>query len=324
MKYNQLGNTGLKLSAMGFGTWGIGGGDYDYGWGDQDDHDSMATIRRAVECGINWIDTAPVYGLGHSEKIVAKALKGHRDQIVISTKCGFRWDANKNIFPSLKKESIRFEIEESLRRLETDVIDLYQIHKPTPEEEIEEAWVALNDLVKEGKIRYAGVSTFSLEQLKRVHAIHPVSFIQPPYNLIQNEIERDGTLDFCQRNNIGVITFSPMYMGLLSGKFTIEKIKHLPANDSRQTEDYFKEPFVNYVLEMIERLRPIAERNHQPMPLLPISWVLRRSEVTAAIVGARKPQQIDQTISAVDWELSSEEIRFVDSILEDYHQLIKN
>jgi aryl-alcohol dehydrogenase-like predicted oxidoreductase len=323
MKYKRLGNAQIHLSVLGFGTWGIGGGDYDYGWGDQDDNDSVATIQKAIEVGINWIDTAPVYGLGHSEKIVAKAVKGFRDKVFISTKCGFRWDENRKVFTSLKKKSIRFEVEESLKRLETDMIDLYQIHKPLPEEDIEEAWDVLNDLAKEGKIRYAGVSSFSIDQLKRVHAIHPVNFVQLPYNMIQYEIEEDGALDFCKSNQIGVITFSPMYMGLLSGKFTKEKIKNLPPNDSRKTEDYFKEPYLGFILDMIEKIRPVAEQNNRTFPQLPIAWVLRRPEVTSAIVGARKPSQIEQTAQACDWLLSDEDKSKLDQVLNDCHEYVK-
>lgn len=230
MKINQLGSTNIRLSAIGLGTWAIGGGGYGFGWGPQDDKQSIDTILRSIDLGINWIDTAPVYGLGHSEEIVGKAVKGIRDKIIISTKCGIVWGADRNIAFNLDKESVRFEVEQSLKRLKIDVIDLYQIHKPMPEEKIEEAWSVLADLVKEGKIRYAGVSSFTLEQLKQIQPIHPVSFLQPEYSMLQPAIEQD-ILDYCSANHIGVIVYSPMCSGLLTGKFTKEKVDALPADD---------------------------------------------------------------------------------------------
>ena len=323
MKFNVLGNTGLSLSAIGFGTWGIGGSGYFLSWGEQNDHDSISAIRGAFDIGINWIDTSPIYGLGHSEKLIAKVIKGFREQIIISSKCGFRWDETKKIFSNLKKESIRLEVEESLKRLETDVIDLYQIHRPTPEEDIEGAWDTLNDLIKEGKIRFAGVSTFSLEQLKRVHAMHPVSFIQPPYSIVQYEIEENGILDFCKANRIGVIAYSPVYSGLLSGKLSKEKIENFSPADIRRQLEYFKEPFLTPVLEMLDEVRLVVERNNKTIPQMVIAWVLRRPEVTSAIVGARKPLQIEQNLPAVDWVFPDADRVELDEIIKRFHIRLK-
>ena len=317
----ELGNTGIRLSTMGLGTWAIGGGDYEYGWGPQDDKESIATIRKSIDLGINWIDTAPVYGLGHSEKIVGQAIKGIREKVYITTKCSFRWDENRKIFSTLKKESVVAEVEESLKRLNIDVIDFYLIHFPIPEEEVEEAWGVLADLEKQGKIRHAGVSNFTLEQLKKVQVVHPVSIIEPGYNIIQNDIE-GGLLDYCVENGIGVVTFSSMYMGLLTGKYTKEKLANLPPDDSRSNEFYFKEPFLTPTLEMIERLRPIAERNGKTMAQLAIAWVLRQQGIASAIVGARSPEQIEQTVPAANWILSPEDRKDIDVIVNEYHELL--
>jgi aryl-alcohol dehydrogenase-like predicted oxidoreductase len=322
MIVNKLGNTGICLSAIGLGAWAIGGGGYQYGWGEQDDNDSIATIHRAVELGINWIDTAPVYGLGHSETVVGQAIKGLRDKIVISTKCGFRWDEDKKIFNSLKKESIKAEVEESLKRLNIDVIDLYMIHKPRPEEDIEEAWAVLADLVKEGKVRYAGVSSFSAAQLQRIQPVHPVAFLQPGYSMLDPSIEEE-ILGYCAANNMGVIVYSPMYSGLLTGKFTKEKAENLPADDFRRLLDNFKEPYLGVNLGLVERLREIAERHHRTAAQLAIAWVLRRPEVTSAIVGARRPSQIEETVPAGDWVLSEEDKTGIEQILKEHHALLK-
>ncbi|MFC2145903.1 aldo/keto reductase [Acidobacteriota bacterium] len=324
MILRKLGNTDIRLSVMGLGTWAIGGGNYQYGWGTQEDKDSIDTIHRSVELGISWIDTAPVYGLGHSEKVVGQAIRGIRDKVIISTKCGFRWDENRKLFPSLKKESIRMEVEDSLKRLKIDVIDLYQIHKPMPEEDIEEAWGQIKELVKKGKIRYAGVSSFSLEQLKRVQDISPVSFIQPVYSMIQHGIEEEGILDYCAANHIGVVVYSPMGSGLLTGKFTKEKVESLPADDWRRKEaPFFQEPELSTNLELVEKLRPIAERNKKTLAQLALAWTLRRPEVTSAIVGARRPSQIEQTAPAGDWVLSDLDKIQLDKILDNHHIQLK-
>jgi aryl-alcohol dehydrogenase-like predicted oxidoreductase len=319
MIINQLGKTDIRLSSIGLGTWAIGGGGYGFGWGPQDDKQSIDTIHRAIDLGINWIDTAPVYGLGHSEEIVGQAIKGKRDKLIISTKCGIVWGEDRNIDFNLDKDSVRAEVDQSLKRLKIDVIDLYQIHKPNPVEKIQEAWGVLADLVKEGKIRYAGVSSFSLEQLKQVQPIHPVAFLQPEYNMLEPGIEQD-ILGYCAAHHIGVIVYSPMCSGLLTGKFTREKVESLPADDwRRESSPYFQEPYFSENLQLVEKLHPIAERNNKTLSQLSIAWTLRRPEVTSAIVGARRPSQIEDTAPAGDWVLSEEDKKELDKILEAHH-----
>jgi aryl-alcohol dehydrogenase-like predicted oxidoreductase len=319
MIINQLGNTDIQLSAIGLGTYAIGGGDYKFGWGPQDDKESIATIRRAVDLGINWIDTAPLYGLGHGEEIVGQALEGIRDKVIISTKCGLHMNETRDGFLyDLRRDSIRNEVETSLKKLKTDVIDLYQLHRPFPEEQLDDAWELMEELVKEGKIRYAGCSAFNLEQLKRVHAIYPVSFLQPCYNMLERTIE-EGIMDFCGTNRIGIITYSSMATGMLSGKLTKERVENLPENDLRHVLDNFKEPFLSANLQLVETLRVIAQRNNRTVAHLAIAWVLRRPEVTSAIVGARRPSQIEETAPAGDWMLSDEDKEELDKILNEHH-----
>ena len=314
MQTRKLGWTDLNLTTIGLGTWAIGGGDWQFGWGPQDDSESIAAIRRALERGINWIDTAAVYGLGHSEEVVGKALKELSNKPIIATKCGRTWDKDKNIGRRLKKESIRSEIEASLKRLDIDVIDLYQIHWPEPDEDIEEAWETLANLLNEGKIRYAGVSNFSVEQLKRIHRIHPPASMQPPYSMLRRDIEED-LLPYCTENNIGVIVYSPMQKGLLTGKMTRERIKNLPADDHRHEDPRFHEPELSANLTLVEELHSLAQKSDKTPAQLAIAWVLRHSTVTAAIVGARRPSQIEETVTAVDWVLSEEDIEAVDKLL---------
>jgi aryl-alcohol dehydrogenase-like predicted oxidoreductase len=314
MKTRKLGWTGLNLSVIGLGTWAIGGGGWTWSWGPQDDRESIATISRALEMGVNWIDTAALYGLGHSEEIVGNAIEGSRDKPIVATKCGLVWDKNGNISNSLKGESIRSEVEASLKRLKVDVIDLYQIHWPIPDEDIEEAWRTIADLVDEGKVRYAGVSNFSVEQLERIQDIHPVASLQPPYSMLRREAE-DELLGFCAENDIGVIVYSPMERGLLTGKFSRERVQNLPGDDHRGKDARFQEPELSANLELVGGLRDIAEKRGKTVAQLAIAWVLRRPEVTAAIVGARHPYQIEETIAAGDWALSGEDIAAVEVLL---------
>lgn len=321
MIIKKLGNTDILLSVIGLGTWAIGGA-YEFGWGPQDDEDSIATIYRALELGINWIDTAPVYGLGHSEEIIGRTLNGIRDKVFISTKCGIRWDDKGNLFYSLKKKSIRSELEDSLRRLNIDMIDLYQLHVPLPDEEIEEGWNELALLVKEGKIRYAGVSNFNVDQLKRIQSLHPVSFLQSHYNFVDLSIEGD-VINYCKENNIGIMAFSPMGRGLLTGKFNKEKIKALPTDDHRLKLPFFQEPELSANLQLVELLKPIAEKNGHSIAQLAIAWTLRHPGVTSAIVGARKPPQIEQTLPAGDWIISEKDQAEIDSILTEHHVRLK-
>lgn len=319
MIINTLGKTDIRLTAIGLGTYAMGGGEYQYGWGKQDDKESVATIKRALELGINWIDVAPLYGEGRAERVVGEAIKGMRDKVIISTKCGLFMDENKEDFTyNLKEESIRAEIEGSLNRLQTDVIDLYQLHRPFPEEQLDEGWGTLEKLVKEGKVRYAGVSAFNLEQLRRVQDIYPVAFLQPHYNMIYSSIENDGVMDYCREKSIGIVSYSTMAAGLLTGKFTREKLDSLPDDDLRKVVEPFQEPFLTVNLELVEKLRTIADRNGKTVAHLAIAWVLRKPEATSAIVGARRPDQIEQTVPAGDWVLSNEDQSEVDQILDQY------
>lgn len=314
MHARKLGWTDLELSVIGLGTWAIGGGNWRYSWGPQDDKESISTIRHALDLGINWIDTAALYGLGYSEEVIGRAIKGLRDRPIIATKCSRVWDKNGEISGALKKESICSELEASLKRLQVDAIDLYQIHWPEPDEDIEEAWVFMRDLIKEGKIRYAGVSNYSIEQLKRIQAIHPVASLQPPYSMLRRNIEGE-LLDYCTSNNIGVIVYSPMQKGLLTGKFSRERVQNLPKDDHRRQDPRFQEPELSANLELVEGLRSIAERRGRTVAQLAIAWVLRRPEVTAAIVGARHPIQIEETIVVGEGALPKEDIEAIELLL---------
>jgi len=316
MQTRKLGYTDLYLTTVGLGTWAIGGGGWAYGWGPQDDADSIRTIQRALDLGINWIDTAAVYGLGHSEEIVGKAIRGRRDQVIIATKCGLVWDEGSTTpYGRLKAWSVRREVEASLRRLGVDVIDLYQIHWPNPDEDIEEAWATIADLVREGKIRYAGVSNFSVEQMKRIQPIHPIASLQPPYNMLRRDIEAE-ILPFCAANDIGVIVYSPMASGVLTEKFSRQWVASLPDDDWRKKySGHLQEPELSANLALVEGLKAIAARYGRTVSQLAIAWTLRRPEVTAAIVGARRPEQIEQTAPAADWVLPPEVLAEIDDLL---------
>ena len=320
MQTRKLGWTDLNLTTTGYGSWALGGGDWVWSWGPQDDKLSVDTILRSMELGVNWIDTAAVYGLGHSEEVVGQALKKLSKRPILATKCGQVWDSSKKVFGRLKKASVRAEFEASLRRLGVDEIDLYQIHRPDPDADIEEGWGTLADLVKEGKIRYIGVSNFSVEQLKRVQPIHRVASLQPPYSMLKRGVEKD-LLDYCAANQIGVVVYSPMQKGLLTDKIQ-ERLKHLTPDDHRLSDPDFKDPLLKVHLELLEGLRPIAARNGKSVAQLAIAWILRRPEVTSAIVGGRTPAQIEETVSAGDWVLSKEDIRLIDKLLADHDRAI--
>jgi Predicted oxidoreductases (related to aryl-alcohol dehydrogenases) len=324
MQTRKLGYTDLYLTTVGLGTWAIGGGGWAYGWGPQDDTDSIRAIQRALDLGINWIDTAAVYGLGHSEEIVGKAIRGRRDQVIIATKCGLVWDEGSTTpYGRLKAWSVRQEVEASLRRLGVDVIDLYQIHWPNPDEDIEEAWATIADLVREGKIRYAGVSNFSVEQMKRIQPIHPIASLQPPYNMLRRDIEAE-ILPFCAANNIGVIVYSPMASGVLTEKFSRQWVASLPDDDWRKKySGHLQEPELSANLALVEGLKAIAARYGRTVSQLAIAWTLRRPEVTAAIVGARRPEQIEQTASAADWALPPEVLAEIDDLLARRAEALK-
>ncbi len=315
MQTRQLGYTDLQLTTVGFGAWALGG-PWQFGWGPQDDGEAVGAILTAPEEGINWIDTAPVYGCGHSEELVGKALKQTKEKPLIATKCSLLWNDKRQKVSCLKAESIREECHASLKRLGIDVIDLYQIHRPEPDEDIEQAWEEIAKLTEEGKVRYMGVSNFSIEQMERVRQIAPIASLQPPYSMVHREVESD-LLAYCAENSIGVIVYSPMQRGLLTGAFSQERLAGLPLDDHRRRSPDFHEPRFSATLELVDRLRPIAERDGRTLAQLAISWVLRRPEVTAAIVGARRPDQIAETAPASDFELSAEDVEEIERLLAE-------
>jgi aryl-alcohol dehydrogenase-like predicted oxidoreductase len=302
VRTRTLGWTGVDLTTIGLGTWAMGGSGWQFSWGPQDDAQSIGAIRRALELGINWIDTAPAYGLGHSEQVVGKAIRGMNQRPFVATKCSRVWDERGTLGSCLKTESIRREAEDSLRRLQIDVIDLYQIHWAMPDEDIEEGWTAVADLIRQGKVRYGGVSNFSVAQLERIAKIHPIASIQPPYSMLVRGIEKD-LLPYCAANRIGVICYSPMYKGLLTGRFTRERLQRLAEDDHRRRDPRFQEPQISANLELVADLSPLAQQEGRTLSELAIAWVLRRPEVTSAIVGARSAQQVDEFAAAGDWSL---------------------
>lgn len=313
MQYRQLGNTDLKLTTVGLGTWAMGG-PWQFGWGPQDDGEAVAAIIAALDNGVNWIDTAPVYGLGHAEELVKEALKQSRHQPIIATKCSLLWNDKRERVSCLKKDSIHRECEASLKRLGIETIDLYQIHWPEPDEDLEEGWGAMAELVRKGKVRHIGVSNVDVAQMRRMQRIHPIASLQPPYSMLHREPE-DELLGYCAENKIGVVAYSPMQRGLLTGKFSQERLSGLPIDDHRRRSPDFHEPQFSATLELVEGLKEIAERNARTCAQLAISWVLRRSEVTSAIVGARRPEQIVETVAASDWNLSEEDITQIEQLL---------
>lgn len=323
MQTRKLGFTDLHLTTIGFGTFALGGDNWEWGWGPQDDAESIAAMHRALDLGINWIDTAPAYGQGHAEEVVGKAIQGRRDKVIVATKCGLVWEqGSRKVNNYLKADSVRREIDDSLRRLKIDVIDLYQIHWPNPDADIEEAWGVIADAIKAGKIRYGGVSNFSVEQLKRVQPIHPVASLQPPYSMVNRAIEAD-LLEYCAANDIGIVVYSPMETGLLTGKVMREWVANLPDTDWRKhRNEHFQQPELDINLDLVEKLRPIAERNGKSLAQLAIAWTLRRPEVTSAIVGARRPSQIEETVAAGDWTLSPDDINEIAQLLEARDQAL--
>ena len=323
MKTRKLGATGLELSVIGLGAWAIGGGDWAYGWGPQDDRDSVDAIRRAIDLGVNWIDTAAAYGLGHSEEIVGKAVKGLRDRVTIATKCGLVWDEKGKIKGFVSAESVRNEVEASLRRLDVETIDLYQIHWPTREKNDLDGWAAIQKMIDEGKIRHAGVSNFSVKQLEAFATIRPPASLQPPYSMLERGVE-DELLPYCAAKQIGVVAYSPMQCGLLTGKMTRERVDAMPDDDFRRTNHHFTEPALDATLDMVEGLKDIASSAGKSMAHLAIAWVLRRPEVTSAIVGSRNARQIEETVGAADWTLSEKEIDAVEKLIQDRRQRLRN
>jgi aryl-alcohol dehydrogenase-like predicted oxidoreductase len=321
MRTRQLGSTDLHLSVLGIGSFALGGAEWRFGWGPQDDQASVDAIVRAVELGVNWIDTAPVYGYGHAEEVVGAALKRCRRKPLVATKCGRHWEADGTIYGRLRKASIHAEAEASLRRLGVDVVDLYQMHWPQPEEEIEEGWGAMADLVKAGKVRYLGASNFSAAQMERVQKIHPIASLQPPYSLLRRDIEVD-ILPFCTRQRIGVVVYSPLQKGLLTGAFTAARRESLPPGDHRRNDPMFAEPQLGATLRFVEGLAQLTKAYRMSVAELALAWVLRRPEVTSAIVGARRPAQIEETAGAAQKELSAEMLQAIDALLEQRNRAL--
>ncbi|VTR97695.1 aldo/keto reductase [Tuwongella immobilis] len=314
MQTRQLGNTDLHITPIGFGAWAIGGGGWAFAWGDQDDADSIAAIHEALDLGINWIDTAAVYGQGHSELVIRKALEGVANRPYLFTKCGRTGEKGQPIGKCLQAASIRRECENSLKRLGVETIDLYQIHWPEPDEEVEEGWATLAELQREGKVRWIGVSNFSVSQLQRAAAIAPIASLQPNYSLLNRKIEAE-VLPYVAANQIGVIGYSPMGSGLLTGAMTRERIAGLPENDWRRNNRNYQEPLLLRNLALVELLRRIGQRSGHTPGEVAIAWVLRRPEVTAAIVGARRIGQLRELIGAAQWRLTTDEIAEIESFL---------
>ncbi|MBM3755802.1 MAG: aldo/keto reductase [Acidobacteria bacterium] len=314
MQLRTLGNSDLRITPLGVGAWAMGGGGWAFGWGPQDDQDSVNAVHAAFDAGWNWIDTAAVYGLGHAEEVVGRAVKGRSSKPYIFTKCARVWDENRQIGKRPKADSVKRECEASLRRLDVETIDLYQIHWPEPDEDIEEGWSALAELKKEGKVRWIGVSNFSRSQLERVAPIAPISSLQPPYSIVSPEIEAE-VLPYCGANNIGTLVYSPMKSGLLSGSMTRERIAAMPQDDFRQRTPNFQEPLLTRNLALVELLRDIGARHGRTPGEVAIAWALRRPEVTAAIVGLRSPAQLNGVVGAATFRLSESEIGEITSFM---------
>lgn len=311
-----LGNSDLNLTPIGFGAWAIGGGNWEFAWGPQDDNESIAAIHRALGLGVNWIDTAAIYGLGHSEEVVARALKTSSHKPYVFTKCSMRWHEDRSIYRSLKAKSLEEELHASLRRLGRDTIDLYQIHWPNPETELEEGWDALAKFKKEGKVRYIGVSNFNVEQMKRAQSIAPITSLQPPYSMLRRAIEEE-ILPFARANNIGVINYSPMLSGMLTGKMTRERIAFMPQDDWRRKSLEFNEPRLSRNLRLVEVLREIGNTHKVEPGVVAITWTLFHPAITAAIVGGRSAQQVEGIAPALRFHLTDDEYKQINGFLAE-------
>jgi aryl-alcohol dehydrogenase-like predicted oxidoreductase len=317
MQTRKLGNSDLNITPVGFGAWAIGGAGWDFAWGAQEDADSIAAIHRALELGVNWIDTAAVYGMGHSEEVVARALKEWKgSRPYLFTKCGMRWDARGRVTKVHKRDSIIEECEDSLRRLQVDAIDLYQIHWP-PEDngpEVEESWRTMADLKKQGKVRWIGVSNYNVDQMKRLEKIAPLTSDQPPYSLLRRKIEND-VLPHCEERSIGTIIYSPMLSGMLTGGMTKDRAESLPADDWRARNPEFREPQLSKNLELVERMRTVGKRHNRTPGEVAIAWVLRLPAVTGAIVGSRSAKQAEGVMRAGEFTLSRQDIAEIEGAL---------
>jgi aryl-alcohol dehydrogenase-like predicted oxidoreductase len=315
MDKKKLGNSDMELTPIGFGSWAIGGGDWQFSWGPQDDNDSIAAIHKALELGVNWIDTAAVYGLGHSEEVVARALKTTSHKPYIFTKCGLVWDEQRQVTNSLKQ--IRREAEDSLRRLNLQAIDLYQMHWPKPEEEIEEAWATMASLQKEGKVRWIGGSNFSVEQMKRLSKIAPITSDQPPYSMLNRAVEAE-ILPFCETHNIGVINYAPMHSGLLTGAMSQQRVATFPDDDFRRNAKNYQEPLLSRNLAVADFIGQIGKKHGVSAGVVAIAWTLHQPAITAAIVGGRNAKQVDGVMPAATFRLSEQEYSEIQSYLAQH------
>ena len=309
-----LGNSDLQLTPIGFGAWAIGGGNWEFAMGPQDDNESIAAIHRALDLGINWIDTAAVYGLGHSEEVVGSALKTTPHKPLVFTKCSMRWGQDRCIYRSLRAASLAEELEGSLRRLGVETIDLYQIHWPNPEEEIEEGWATLSRFREQGKVRWIGVSNFSVEQMNRARKVAPITSLQPPYSMLRRAIEEE-VLPFVQDSGIGVISYSPMVSGLLTGTMTAERIAAFPADDWRSGSVEFNEPRLSRNLRLVELLREIGNGHGVSPGVVAVAWTLHHPAITSAIVGGRSGRQVEGVAPAIDFRLSQGEYDRINAFL---------
>ena len=309
-----LGNSDLKLTPIGFGAWAIGGSNWDFAWGPQDDSESIRAIHQALDEGINWIDTAAIYGLGHSEEIVGQAVGSSAYKPLIFTKCSMRWDEGRTIYRSLKASSVIEELEGSLRRLGVEAIDLYQIHWPNPDDEIEEGWAELARQQKAGKIRWIGVSNFNVDQMKRAQAIAPITSLQPPYSMLRPAVEQE-ILPYCQANGIGVINYSPMVSGLLTGRMSAERVAAMPADDWRRKAIEFNEPRLSRNLKLVELLREIGSAHGVEPGVVAVAWTLHHPAITAAIVGGRSAEQVKGLAPALHFRLNEEEFASIKAFL---------
>lgn len=312
LKTTELGNTDLQITRVGFGAWAIGGGGWEFGWGPQEDEQSVAAIHRALEHGVNWIDTAAAYGFGRSEQVVGRALEGLSERPYVFTKCSLLEGPGRRVMHSLKRDSVLREAEASLERLGIGAIDLYQIHWPNPVEDIEEGWAALAELKEQGLVRHIGVSNFDVGQMRRIQPVAPIETLQPPYNLIERDVEED-VLPFARSEGMGVIVYSPMGSGMLTGRMTRERIAGLPEDDWRKRDPRFNEPELSQNLELVERLKAVADRHGTVPGAVAIAWALRNSAVDGAIVGFRSPEQVDPLLPAAALELSDEDINLIEA-----------
>jgi aryl-alcohol dehydrogenase-like predicted oxidoreductase len=302
-----FGTTGLQITRVGFGAWAIGGGDWEFGWGAQEDEESIAAIQRALDQGVNWIDTAAGYGFGHSEEVVGRALRGVTERPYVFTKCSLLEGPERRVVHSLERDAVMREAEASLERLGLDAIDLYQIHWPDPEAQIEEGWSALAELKEQGLVRHIGVSNFDVDQLRRIQQLAPVETLQPPYSLVERDAEEE-ILPFAEREGIGVIVYSPMGSGLLTGRMTRERIDNMPDNDWRKRDPSFQEPQLSRHLALVERLEAVAERHDTTAGAVAVAWALRNPAVDGAIVGFRRPDQVDAILVGADIELTEADV----------------